>query len=163
MTPDCMNPMESWLAGRQLIKLVSFDTKRIESFATYIKINADFRVEMKKVQVQMSNTCHAVLKDYANAWGMTMSEVMYEAIRSYIHKNTEHFEHINSLLAFRGIPIDKRISKDCYGHLCFACQHKTACRTGLYEGGLEMNDEAKKYTALHTPQSTSGFQPQPKE
>ena len=97
---------------------------------------------MKKVQVQMSNTCHAVLKDYANAWGMTMSEVMYEAIRSYIHKNTEHFEHINSLLAFRGIPIDKRISKDCYGHLCFACQHKTACRTGLYEGGWEMNDEA---------------------
>ena len=60
---------------------------------------------MKKVQVQMSNTCHAVLKDYANAWDMTMSEVMYEAIRSYIHEDSEFFEHIHSLLAFRGIPI----------------------------------------------------------
>ena len=46
---------------------------------------------MKKVQVQMSNKCHAVLKDYANAWDMTMSEVMYEAIRSYIHKDSEFF------------------------------------------------------------------------
>ena len=117
---------------------------------------------MKKVQVQMSNTCHAVLKDYANAWGMTMSEVMYEAIRSYIHKNTEHFEHINSLLAFRGIPIDKRISKDCYGHLCFACQHRTACGTGLYEGRWEMNDQAREYTSLKTPQSTLDFPPSPK-
>ena len=113
---------------------------------------------MKKVQVQMSNTCHAVLKDYANAWDMTMSEVMYEAIRSYIHKDSKYFEHINSLLAFRGITIDKRTSKECYGHLCFACKHRTTCGTGLYEGRWEMNDEAKQYTALHTPKSKSGLE-----
>ena len=112
----------------------------------------------EKVQVQMSNTCHAVLKDYANAWDMTMSEVMYEAIRSYIHKDSKYFEHINSLLAFRGITIDKRTSKECYGHLCFACKHRTTCGTGLYEGRWEMNDEAKKYTALHTPKGKSGFE-----
>ena len=58
----------------------------------------------------MSHQCHAVLKDYANAWGMTMSEVMHEAIRSFIHKDSKCFEHISSLLAFRGIPIDKRTS-----------------------------------------------------
>ena len=109
---------------------------------------------MKKVQVQMSNQCHAVLKDYANAWNMTMSEVMHEAIRSYIHKDSEFFEHISSLLAFREIPVDKRTSKHCYGHLCFACKHRTACGTGRYEGGWEMNTEAKKYISLHPPKST---------
>ena len=112
---------------------------------------------MKKVQVQMSNKCHAVLKDYANAWDMTMSEVMYEAIRSYIHKDSEFFEHIHSLLAFRGIPIDKRTGKQCYGHLCFACKHRTACGTGLYEGSWEMNNDAKKYIALHPSKSTSSL------
>jgi hypothetical protein len=112
---------------------------------------------MKKVQVQMSNKCHAVLKDYANAWDMTMSEVMYEAIRSYIHKDSEFFEHIHSLLAFRGIQIDKRTCKQCYGHLCFACKHRTACGTGLYEGSWEMNNDAKKYIALHPRKSTSSL------
>ena len=121
------------------------------------------QVEMKKVQVQMSNKCHAVLKDYANAWDMTMSEVMYEAIRSFIHKDSEYFEHISSLLAFRGISIDKRTSKQCYGHLCFACKHRTACGTGLYEGSWEMNNDAKKYIALHPPKSSSSLWHQPKE
>ncbi len=55
----------------------------------------------------MPDQCHAVLKDYANAWDMTMSEVMYEAIRSYIHKHSECCGYINSLLTFRGVKIDK--------------------------------------------------------
>ena len=112
---------------------------------------------MKKVQVQMSNQCHAVLKDYANAWDMTMSDVMYEAIRSFIHKDSQCFEHISSLLAFRGIPIDKRTSKNCYGHLCFACKHRTVCETGLYEGSWEINDEAKQYISLDSFESQSGI------
>ena len=112
---------------------------------------------MKKVQVQMSHQCHAVLKDYANAWDMTMSEVMYEAIRSFIHKDSQCFEHISSLLAFRGIPIDKRTSKHCYGHLCFACKYRTACGTGLYEGSWEINDEAKQYISLHSVESQPGI------
>ena len=111
----------------------------------------------------MSDQCHAVLKDYANAWDMTMSEVMYEAIRSFIHKDSKYFEHISSLLAFRGISIDKRTSKQCYGHLCFACKHRTLCGTGLYKGSWEMNAEAKQYTALHSPEGISGIQRQNKE
>ena len=111
----------------------------------------------------MSDQCHAVLKDYANAWDMTMSEVMYEAIRSFIHKDSEYFEHISSLLAFRGISIDKRTSKQCYGHLCFACKHRTACGAGLYEGSWEMNAEAKQYTALRSPEIIPGIQRQNKE
>ena len=120
-------------------------------------------MKMKKVQVQMSHQCHAVLKDYANAWDMTMSEVMYEAIRSFIHKDSKCFEHISSLLAFRGIPIDKRTSKHCYGHLCFACKHRTACGTGLYEGIWEMNAEAEQYIALHPLESTSDILHKDKE
>ena len=120
------------------------------------------RISVKKVQVQMPDQCHAVLKDYANAWDMTMSEVMYEAIRSFIHKDSQCFEHISSLLAFRGIPIDKRTSKHCYGHLCFACNHRTACGTGLYEGSWEINAEAKQYISLHSAESPSGIQCQNK-
>tara|TARA_B100000475_G_scaffold32624_1_gene21497 strand:+ start:708 stop:1064 length:357 start_codon:yes stop_codon:yes gene_type:complete len=112
---------------------------------------------MKKVQVQMSNKCHAVLKDYANAWDMTMSEVMYEAIRSYIHKDSEFFEHIHPLLAFRGIPIDKRTRKQCYRHLCFACKHRTACGTGLYEGSREMNNDAKNISPFILPRAHQAF------
>ena len=111
----------------------------------------------------MSDQCHAVLKDYANAWDMTMSEVMYEAIRSFIHKDSEYFEHISSLLAFRGISIDKRTSKQCYGHLCFACKHRTACGTGLYEGIWEMNAEAEQYIALHPHESISDILHKDKE
>ena len=112
---------------------------------------------MKKVQVQMSNQCHAVLKDYANAWDMTMSEVMYEAIRSFIHKDSQYFEHISSLLAFRGISIDKRTSKQCYGHLCFACKYRTACGTGLYEGSWEMHNNAKNISPFILPRAHQAF------
>ena len=92
-----------------------------------------------------------------------MSEVMYEAIRSFIHKDSKCFEHISSLLAFRGIPIDKRTSKHCYGHLCFACKHRTACGTGLYEGIWEINAEAERYIAPHSLESTSDIRHKDKE
>jgi hypothetical protein len=66
-----------------------------ENHSLQRKTNSHFRIEMKKVQVQMPDQCHAVLKDYANAWGMTMSEVMYEAMRSYVHKHSECCEYIS--------------------------------------------------------------------
>jgi hypothetical protein len=50
--------------------------------------------KVEKVQVQIPCQCHAFLKDYANAWDMTMPEVMYEAIKSYIHKHSESCGYI---------------------------------------------------------------------
>jgi hypothetical protein len=103
---------------------------------------------MKKLQVQMPDPCHAVLKDYANAWGMTMSEVMYEATRCFMHKHSENCEYINSLFTFRRIKADKRLSKECYGHPCFTCEHLVACKTGQYKGGWEMAEKVSEYINL---------------
>ncbi len=97
---------------------------------------------MKKVQVQMSDDCHAVLKDFANAWGMTMSDVMYECARSHIHKMSKDCPYVQSMLRYKQIRPDRRSHKPCFGHSCFACKHVTSCRTGLYEGTFDMSSKA---------------------
>ena len=59
----------------------------------------------------MSDKCHAVLKDYANAWDMTMSEVLYEAARCLIHKSSEECPFVQSMFKYRQINQDKRLTK----------------------------------------------------
>jgi hypothetical protein len=100
---------------------------------------------MKKIQVQMQDVCHAALKDYANAWGMTMSEVMYEATRCFMHKHSENCGYIQSLFTFRRIKADKRLTKACYGPSCFACEHLVACKTGRYTGDWEMSEKVAAF------------------
>lgn len=87
----------------------------------------------------MSDQCHAVLKDFANAWDLTMSEVLYEAARCLIHKCSDECPFVESLFKYRQIKQDKRSSKECYGHKCFACKFSTACRTGVYQGEFELS------------------------
>ena len=108
---------------------------------------------MKKVQVSMSDHDHAVLKDYANAFDMTMSEVLYEASRHHIHKHSRSCGFISALFEFKKVVRDKRLAKDCYGFPCFACNHSTACRTGLYKGGWEMDPQVQQYIDMHQPQN----------
>jgi len=98
---------------------------------------------MKKVQVQMSDECHAVLKDFANAVDMTMSEVLYECARSSIHKMSKDCPFVSHLFKYKQIAQDKRLKKACYGQACFACKHVTSCRTGLYTGEFEISKQAK--------------------
>ena len=59
----------------------------------------------------MSDQCHAVLKDYANAWDVTMSEVLYEAARCLIHKSSEECPFVQSMFKYRQIIRDKRLTK----------------------------------------------------
>lgn len=106
---------------------------------------------MKKVQVQLDNQAHSLLKDYANAWNMTMSEVCAEALRSYMHKHSRDCGYIRSLLKFKNIKPDPRITKTCYGHSCFVCKHVTACRCGLHSGQWEMDTDKELYGYLGTP------------
>ena len=56
---------------------------------------------MKKIQVQMSDECHAVLKDFANAMGMTMSDVMYECARTHIHKMSRDCPYVQSIFKYK--------------------------------------------------------------
>jgi len=98
----------------------------------------------------MPEKCHALLKDYANAFDMTMSEVMYESMRCFVHKHSDCCGYISALFTFRKIVADKRLTKECYGHGCFACKHLVACKTGIYQGNWEMSPKVKEYINLHT-------------
>ena len=97
---------------------------------------------MKKVQVQMSDECHAVLKDFANAMGMTMSDVMYECARTHIHKMSQECPFVQSIFKYKQIKLDHRALKICYGQKCFACKYITSCRPGLYSGTFQMSERA---------------------
>lgn len=105
---------------------------------------------MKKVQVQMSEECHAVLKDFANAMDMTMSEVLYECVRCHIHKCSDSCPYVSHLFKFKQITQDKRLKKDCYGQACFTCKHITSCRTGIYKGEFEMSKKASALFAEYS-------------
>lgn len=103
---------------------------------------------MKKLQVQLQDETHSLLKDYANAWDMTMSDVCAEALRSYMHKHSRDCGYIKSLFHFKKIKPDPRIAKACYGHPCFVCKHITACRVGLHNGTWEMDQDKEHYISL---------------
>ena len=105
--------------------------------------------KLKKVQVQMSDQCHSLLKEYANAWNMTMSEVMYECTRHHIHKHSNTCEYIDILFRFKDVKKDKRLSKDCYSCACFSCNHITSCRTGVYQGNWEINPGLESYAGTN--------------
>ena len=70
-----------------------------------------------------------------------MSEVLYEAARCLIHQCSDECPFVESLFKYRQIKQDKRLSKECYGHKCFACKFSTACRTGFYQGKFEVSEQ----------------------
>jgi hypothetical protein len=89
---------------------------------------------MKRVIVQMKDSCHSVLKQYAAMNGWTMSEAMYEAARYRIHTHANACPKVKALLDMHGKPLDPRINKPCYGHLCYSCPMFTECKDGHFEG-----------------------------
>ena len=70
----------------------------------------------------MSDQCHSLLKEHANAWNMTKPEVMHECTRHHIHKHSNTCEYIDVLFRFKDVKKDKRLSKDCYSCVCFFLQ-----------------------------------------
>tara|TARA_B100001094_G_scaffold73859_1_gene70241 strand:- start:104 stop:409 length:306 start_codon:yes stop_codon:yes gene_type:complete len=90
----------------------------------------------------MSDECHGVLKDFANAYNMTMSEVLYECARASIHKMSKDCSYVSHIFKYKQIAPDKRLDKSCYGHKCFACKFSTACRTGVYQGEFELSAQS---------------------
>jgi len=105
---------------------------------------------MKKVQVTMPDNEHAALKDYCSAFDVTMSEVMYEAAKLYMHKHAEKCGHINGIFRFRKIKADKRIAKECWGEDCLTCTRQVECRVGAYSGTWQKD---QKYEIYNCPNS----------
>jgi hypothetical protein len=116
---------------------------------------------LKRVVVTMSEECACVLKTYAALWGMTQSEVLYEATRSHIHKQA-HAGCLatQNLLDVHCIKLDKRTDKDCYGYGCRVCKHDKPCRVGKYEGTWECDDRYKHLLSPHI-DATSPINDQP--
>ena len=88
----------------------------------------------KRVIVQMQDSCHAVLKQYASFLGWTMSDVMYEAGRHRIHTHAEQNKGVKAILDMHGKAIDGRVYKPCFGPECFHCGAYEECKAGRYEG-----------------------------
>lgn len=88
----------------------------------------------KRVIVQMKDSCHAVLKQYAAFHGWTMSDAMYEAARHRIHTHAAADPRVMALLELHGKTLDPRVGKDCYGPECYRCGVYETCRDGEHEG-----------------------------
>ena len=89
---------------------------------------------MKRVVVTMSDECHKALKQYAAFYGKTMDEVLYHNTRAAFHKQALVCSVVEDIFRRLGITNDKRQEKPCFGFLCNGCVHSTACRTGVYQG-----------------------------
>tara|TARA_Y100000401_G_scaffold72030_1_gene58082 strand:- start:196 stop:537 length:342 start_codon:yes stop_codon:yes gene_type:complete len=106
---------------------------------------------MKKVQVQMSDECHAVLKAYAGFYGKTMSEILYMFARQEIQQQSLHCLFVQQLLDAQGIRPDKRAHKSCWGHSCLSCVHAKPCQAGLTEETFMPTQTVKKHLKKDSP------------
>ena len=102
----------------------------------------------KRVVVQMSDECHAALKQYAAFYDMTMSEVLYNCTRMQFHTQALNCEFVEDMFDKLQILVDKRAGKECFSSLCFSCKHLTACKTGYYKGVCEFDDLHIKRDAI---------------
>ena len=101
----------------------------------------------------MPDDCAAMLKSYAAQFGLTQSEVLYEATRSFIHKGAvAGCGACRSLLATHNVKLDNRASKPCYGFACVSCTHDKACRVGKHEGAWEIKKRYKHLLTAHIPE-----------
>ena len=94
-----------------------------------------------RVVTKMSDTCRKALKMYAAAFGRTSSEVLYEATRCMLHTQAQSCDVTQAVLDNCEIPPDKRVGRPCFGFSCMSCKHEKACRTGVYKGVCEIDEE----------------------
>ena len=106
---------------------------------------------MKKVQVQMSDECHSVLKAYAAFYGRTMSEILYMFALQEIHQQSLHCSFVQQLLDAQGIRPDKRVHKPCWGYRCLSCVHAKPCQAGLTKETFMPNESLKKHLKPDSP------------
>ena len=88
----------------------------------------------KRVIVQMSDKCHAFLKQYSAFNGWTMTDVVDEMILRSIQQHARDDHKVRMLLEMHERPIDRRIDKECWGPECYRCGMLEECKAGKYEG-----------------------------
>ena len=78
---------------------------------------------------------------YAEMAGMNMGDVLYECTRIALHSQAGCCNFVTNMFEQLGIPLDKRVGKPCFSHTCLVCKHRTACRTGRYDGVVEIHGD----------------------
>ena len=99
----------------------------------------------KKLMVTVTEEQANALKLYAATWGTTISAVVREAALQHMYSHSACCGKVSSVLSSIEVELDKRRFKECYGFPCRACQHETACRTGLYGGHWVIKERYVQY------------------
>lgn len=99
----------------------------------------------KRLQVTLTPEEAQAVKLYADTWGVTISEVLKSAALQHVNQHALCCKKVESVLASMDFTPDKRAAKSCYGFPCRACNHTTACRTGIYEGEWEIAPQYEHY------------------
>ena len=102
----------------------------------------------ERVQVKMSPECKAVLKSYAETYGLTMGDTLYRCTRLMFHRQANDCDFLEAQMDFNGIKVEGGSDKPCYGFLCNNCQMETACRTRVYKGVIQFKEELKRFVKL---------------
>jgi len=104
----------------------------------------------KRLQVTLTTEEAQAIKLYAETWGVTISEVLKSAALQHVNQHALCCKKVDSVLASMDFTPDKRAGKSCYGFPCRACNHVTACRTGIYEGTWEIAPQYEQYLRFGT-------------
>ena len=116
----------------------------------------------ERVQVKMSPECRAVLKSFAETYGLTMGDALYRCTRLLFHRQANFCDFLETQMGFNDIKVEGGSDKPCYGFLCNNCKMETACRTRVYDGVIQFKDELKRFVNpegvefIHKLQSEAG-------
>ena len=99
----------------------------------------------ERVQVKMSSECKAVLKSYAETYGMTMGDALYRCTRLMFHRQANFCDFLEAQMHFNGVKVEGGSNKPCYGFMCNNCKMETACRTRVYKGVVQFKEELKRF------------------
>ena len=116
----------------------------------------------ERVQVKMSPECKAVLKSFAETYGLTMGDALYRCTRLLFHRQANFCDFLETQMHFNNIKVEGGSDKPCYGFLCNNCKMETACRTRYYDGVIQFKDELKRFVkpegveVIHQLQSAAG-------
>ena len=64
-------------------------------------------------------------------FGVTMDKFLYEAARQEIHQAALRCHKTEAILKQRGVSLDPRVHKSCWGISCYGCVHEGQCRAGM--------------------------------
>ena len=103
----------------------------------------------ERVQVKMTPECKAVLKSYAETYGMTLDQVLYRCTRLNFHRQAAFCDLMEGMMDLQGIKPEGGHDKPCYGFLCNNCEKETACRAGVYDGVIDFKQKLRRFVKPH--------------